>query len=70
MPLGEAGQTKPGVILVHQRRTVSLDRVVGVRQRSGGRVYRVTDPTIRHQVRMALERHLGLDIPPALDGAE
>jgi mRNA-degrading endonuclease toxin of MazEF toxin-antitoxin module len=69
IPVGEAGQTKPGVILVHQVRTISLDRARRSLQRSGGRVAYVSDARIRHRVREALERHLGLDIPPAVDGA-
>jgi mRNA-degrading endonuclease toxin of MazEF toxin-antitoxin module len=69
IPAGEAGQTKPGVILVHQLRTISLQRALRTLRRSGGRVHYVTDPTIRHQVRQALERHFGLDIPPSLDGS-
>jgi mRNA-degrading endonuclease toxin of MazEF toxin-antitoxin module len=67
IPVGEGGQTKPGVILVHQLRTISLDRALRGRH---GRVHYILDPVIRTQVRRALERHLGLNIPPALDGAQ
>ena len=66
IPVGEGGQTKPGVILIHQVRTISLERAL---RRSGSRVQYVTSPVIRQQVRRALARHLGLDLPPALDGA-
>ena len=60
---GEAGQTRDGVILVSQVRTVSLRRVrsapIGV----------VQDPALRRAVRGALAHHLGLDIPAIADGA-
>lgn len=69
IPVGEAGQTKPGVILCHQARTISLERVQSALRRAGGRVHYLTDPHIRRQVREALIRHFGLDIPPDLDGA-
>ena len=63
IPAGEAGQTRPGVVLASQVRTISLRRVrtpsVGV----------VTDPSIRRAVRAALAHHLGLDIPAIGDGA-
>jgi mRNA interferase MazF len=66
IPVGEAGQTKAGVILVHQVRTISLGRAMRGRR---GPVRYVLDPLIRTGVRRALEHHLGLDIPPVLDGA-
>ena len=62
IPVGEAGQTKAGVDLRAQVRTISLTRVgtplipVGY----------LTDPHLRDQVRMALARQLGLDIPQTL----
>jgi mRNA-degrading endonuclease toxin of MazEF toxin-antitoxin module len=61
IPAGQAGQTKDGIILCHQLRTISLERV----KLSGGSglVGRVEDPVIRYQVRQALLVHLGLDIP-------
>ncbi|MGI8826352.1 MAG: type II toxin-antitoxin system PemK/MazF family toxin [Chloroflexota bacterium] len=68
IPVGEAGQTKSGVILVHQVRTISLERGVPTLHRNGGRVHYVSAPAIRRQVRQALERHFGLDIPPSSDG--
>jgi mRNA-degrading endonuclease toxin of MazEF toxin-antitoxin module len=60
---GIAGQTRDGVILCQQPRTVSLGRVVGVPDG------RVTDPGLRSAVRAALAHHLGLDIPAVGDGA-
>lgn len=69
IPVGEAGQTKPGVILVHQVRTISLERAMRTLHRTGGRVPYVYDPAIRHAVRQALEHQFGLDIPPSIDGS-
>jgi mRNA-degrading endonuclease toxin of MazEF toxin-antitoxin module len=69
VPVGEAGQTKPGVILVHQVRTISLERSMRSLRRARGRVQYVSDPAIRYQVRQGLRRHLGLDIPPSVDGS-
>jgi mRNA-degrading endonuclease toxin of MazEF toxin-antitoxin module len=58
---GEAGQTRDGVVLTSQVRTISLRRVrsapVGV----------VTDAAVRRSVRAALAHHLGLDIPAVAD---
>jgi len=65
LPVGEAGQTKAGVILCHQVRTISLLRVPGVPTPVGY----LGDPSLREYVRVALARHLGLDIPAGLDGA-
>ena len=63
IPAGEAGQTRDGVILTSQVRTISLRRVrsapVGV----------VQDHGIRRAVRIGLAHHLGLDIPALADGA-
>jgi mRNA-degrading endonuclease toxin of MazEF toxin-antitoxin module len=64
IPVGEAGQTKPGLILCHQIRTMSL-----LRAKPDGAVRYVTDPDIRARVREALAMHLGLDIPGLRDGA-
>jgi mRNA interferase MazF len=63
IPAGEAGQTKPGVVLTSQLRTISLDRV------RTGPIGVVTQPPIRRAVRAALAHHLGLDIPAIGDGA-
>jgi mRNA-degrading endonuclease toxin of MazEF toxin-antitoxin module len=64
---GQAGQTQDGLILCHQIRTVDLDRVRAFEV--GGQVQYVIDPTIRADVRRALARHLGLDMPAIADGA-
>jgi mRNA-degrading endonuclease toxin of MazEF toxin-antitoxin module len=69
IPAGEAGQTKPGVILCHQVRTISMLRIRGLLRSSGSPAFYVTDSTIRARVRGALARHLGLDMPPEVDGA-
>jgi mRNA-degrading endonuclease toxin of MazEF toxin-antitoxin module len=68
IPIGEAGQTRSGVILCHQVRTVSLRRARSMLE-SGARLNYVTDSGIRRAVRDALGRQLGLDIPPNEDGA-
>lgn len=62
IPVGEGGQTLPGVILCQQVRTVSLQRAQAFKGY-------VTDPAIRAAVRRALEHHLGLDRVPTEDGA-
>ena len=62
-PAGEAGQTRPGVILTSQLRTISLRRF---RTTPLGTV---VDPSIRRAVRSALAHHLGLDVPAIGDGA-
>jgi len=67
IPPGHAGQTQDGVVLVHQLRTIDLRRVTAFKL--GGQWAMVTDKTIRRQVRAALARHLGLDLPAVLDGA-
>jgi len=61
--VGEAGQTKPGVILCSQVRTISMRRL------RGAPVGFLTDPHLRRQVRRALAHHLGLDIPAVADRA-
>lgn len=63
IPVGMAGQTRPGLILCQQVRTISLERVVGAPDG------RLTDPGLRRAVRLALAHHLGLDIPALGDGA-
>lgn len=64
IPAGEAGQTRPGVILCHQVRTISLLRIA----KTASPVGYLTDPGLREQVRNALTRHLGLDIPSGVEG--
>ncbi len=65
IPKGEAGQTKDGIILCHQVRTVSVVRI----KQTGGAIGYLTDPDVREQVRFALAQHLGLDAIAASDGA-
>jgi mRNA-degrading endonuclease toxin of MazEF toxin-antitoxin module len=67
IPAGHAGQTKDGLILAHQLRTIDLRRVTAFEV--GGTTQYVTDVAIRRAVRAALARHLGLDIRSAADGA-
>lgn len=63
IPSGEAGQTRPGVIVTSQLRTISVRRF---RSKPLGSVM---DPSIRRAVRSALAHQLGLDIPSIGDGA-
>ena len=67
IPRGHAGQTKDGLILVHQLRTIDLHRVTAFEV--GGAMQYITERPVRRAVRAALARHLGLDIPGAADGA-
>jgi mRNA-degrading endonuclease toxin of MazEF toxin-antitoxin module len=64
---GQAGQTRDAVILCHQLRTIDLSRVTAFE--IGGRPQYVVDQATRRDVRLALARHLGLDLPPEDDGA-
>lgn len=64
---GHAGQTRDAVILCHQLRTIDLTRVTTFVL--AGETQYVTDPETRRQVRLALTRQLGLDLPAAIDGA-
>ncbi len=63
LPVGMAGQTRAGVILCRQLRTIALERVAGAPEG------RISDAGTRRAVRLALAHHLGLDIPPVGDGA-
>lgn len=63
IPVGEAGQTRPGIVMTSQHRTISLERVWS------SPLGTVTEPAIRRSVRMALANILGLDIPAIGDGA-
>jgi mRNA-degrading endonuclease toxin of MazEF toxin-antitoxin module len=67
IPAGHAGQTKDGLVLVHQVRTIDLRRVTAFELR--GEPQLVLDSRVRRAVRAALAHHLGLDLPAALDGA-
>lgn len=64
---GQAGQTRDGLVLVHQLRTIDLRRVTA--EVIGGQTQAVTDREIRRAIRAALAHQLGLDLPAALDGA-
>jgi mRNA-degrading endonuclease toxin of MazEF toxin-antitoxin module len=61
--VANAGQTRPGVIICSQVRTISTRRI------QGRPLGFVTDIPTRAAVREALAHHLGLDIPALLDGA-
>lgn len=63
IPIGEAGQTRDGVIVTSQVRTISLRRV------RSSPLGNVGDRAVRRAVRAALAHHLGLDIPAIGDGA-
>jgi mRNA-degrading endonuclease toxin of MazEF toxin-antitoxin module len=67
IPAGEAGQTKDGVVLCHQLRTIDLRRVTTFQ--IGGQPQIISDPSVRRAIRSGLARHLGLDLPIAVDGA-
>ncbi|MEO5941653.1 MAG: type II toxin-antitoxin system PemK/MazF family toxin [Candidatus Limnocylindrales bacterium] len=67
IPTGRAGQTRDGLVLVHQIRTIDLRRVTAMT--IGGTVQVLDDAIIRRDVRRALAHHLGLDIPAVVDGA-
>lgn len=61
--VGEAGQTRAGMIVCSQIRTISNRRI------RGEPMGLVADVATRAAVRRALAHHLGLDAPAALDGA-
>jgi mRNA-degrading endonuclease toxin of MazEF toxin-antitoxin module len=61
--IGEAGQTRDGVIVTSQLRTISLRRV------RSSPIGTVANRSVRRAVRAALAHHLGLDIPSIADGA-
>jgi mRNA-degrading endonuclease toxin of MazEF toxin-antitoxin module len=63
IPAGEAGQTKPGMILCSQLRTVAQQRI------RGAPLGIISTTETRRRVRRALAHHLGLDIPAVGDGA-
>jgi mRNA-degrading endonuclease toxin of MazEF toxin-antitoxin module len=69
IPAGFAGQTKPGVILCQQLRTISTDRIVRDERSGAAALHYLSDPTLRAAVRRATAHHLGLDVPPVSDGA-
>lgn len=61
--VGEAGQSRAGVIVASQVRTISARRI---RSEPLGILLAVAT---RAAVRQALAHHLGLDVPSVLDGA-
>jgi mRNA interferase MazF len=63
LPAGEAGQTRDGMIVSSQIRTISLQRVRSAPLGS------ISDRARRRAVRQALAHQLGLDIPAVADGA-
>jgi mRNA interferase MazF len=67
LPEGHAGQTRDGLILCHQVRTLDLSRVSALE--IGGQIQYVTDRSVRRAVRAALAHQLGLDVPATIDGA-
>jgi mRNA-degrading endonuclease toxin of MazEF toxin-antitoxin module len=64
---GQAGQTRDGLVLVHQVRTIDLHRITAFE--IGGVPQIASDPALRRAVRGALAHHFGLDAPAAADGA-
>lgn len=64
---GQAGQTRDGLVLIHQVRTIDLRRITALEY--GGKPQTVSDPEVRQAVRRALAHHFGLDVPAAADGA-
>ena len=69
IPAGEGAQTKDGLILCAQVRTIPVRRLRASGTLPDGGIVYVADPRIRSAVRAALRHHLGLDIPPLSDGA-
>jgi mRNA-degrading endonuclease toxin of MazEF toxin-antitoxin module len=67
IPRGHAGQTRDGLILVHQLRTIDVRRITAFEV--GGTRQHVTHRSVRRAVRAGLAHHLGLDVPGAADGA-
>jgi mRNA-degrading endonuclease toxin of MazEF toxin-antitoxin module len=69
IPAGVAGQTRPGVILCQQLRTISTDRIVRDEPLGAVALHYLADPALRAAVRRAVAHHLGLDVPSVSDGA-
>jgi mRNA-degrading endonuclease toxin of MazEF toxin-antitoxin module len=69
IPAGEGGQTTNGLILCAQVRTIPVRRIRASGILPDGGIAYLTEPRIRSAVRAALRHHIGLDIPPASDGA-
>lgn len=66
IPSGHAGQTRDGLILCHQLRTLDLARVTAYELQ--GKIQYV-DTDVRRLVRAALTHQLGLDLPHTTDAA-
>ena len=54
LPKGKAGQPLDSIIMAHQVRTIS-------KQRLGSLLGHLEDPQLRHEVREAVKEHLDLD---------
>jgi mRNA interferase MazF len=67
IPAGHAGQTRDGLVLCHQVRTIDLGRVSAFE--IGGTRQQVTDSGVRAAVRSALAHQTGLDLRPESAGA-
>ena len=61
LPGEVAGQTRPGVVLCSQVRTISAPRI------QGRPVGYLSDGALRRRVRAGLAHHFGLDIPTVVD---
>ena len=64
---GQAGQTRDGLVLVHQVRTIDLRRITAFE--IGGVAQVIFDAGVRRAISGALARHFGLDVLAAADGA-
>jgi mRNA interferase MazF len=64
---GHAGQTRDGLVLVHQVRTIDLHRITSLEV--GGLPQVISDPELRQAIRRALAHQFGLDVPAEADGA-
>lgn len=64
---GQAGQTRDGLVLVHQVRTIDLRRITAFE--IGGVAQVIFDAGVRRAIRGALAHHFGLDVLAAADGA-
>jgi mRNA-degrading endonuclease toxin of MazEF toxin-antitoxin module len=65
--VGQAGQTRDGLVLVHQVRTIDLRRITAFEIAGVPQV--ISDAGLRRAIRRALAHHFGLDVPAAADGA-
>jgi mRNA-degrading endonuclease toxin of MazEF toxin-antitoxin module len=65
--VGQAGQTRDGLVLVHHVRTIDLRRITAFEIAGVPQV--ISDAGLRRAIRRALAHHFGLDVPAAADGA-